>query len=74
LDEGFVATAMVACTLVAAPIMFVSAKLLSLQNVDPSDYIGELDTFLLDVSVLSKVLKNEIFNILSLLKVYFTLL
>jgi len=51
---------MLACTLFAAPIMFVSAKLLALQDVDPADYVQELDAFLLDVSVISKIIKEEV--------------
>jgi predicted permease len=51
-EPELVASAMVACTFVAAPIMFVSAKLMSLTDVDPKDYIDELDNFLLDISIL----------------------
>ena len=49
------AAAMVACTLFAAPIMFVSARLLSLTNVNPADYIAQLDTFLFDISAVGLV-------------------
>ncbi len=51
-EVDMTAAAMVACTFVAAPIMFVSARLLSLTNVNPADYIDELDGFLLDISIL----------------------
>ena len=47
------AMSMVICTFVSAPIMFISAKLLSLKNIDPSDYLKVLDPFLMDVSILS---------------------
>jgi hypothetical protein len=43
----------VACTLVSAPIMFISARLLSITSIDPADYINELDNFLLDISIVS---------------------
>lgn len=48
-----IAGSMVVCTFVSAPIMFISARLLSIRDINPSDYINELDNFLLDVSVLS---------------------
>lgn len=51
LDQDLIAFAMVACTVVAAPIMFVSAHLLSLTEIDPNDYIEDLDKFLLDLSI-----------------------
>lgn len=47
-----VASAMVMCTFLSAPIMFISARLLSIPNIDPSDYISELDNFLLDISII----------------------
>ena len=47
-----VANSMVFSTALAAPIMFVSAKLLSIDDLSPEDYIPELDQFLLDVSVI----------------------
>jgi hypothetical protein len=46
------ANAMVFSTAVAAPIMYISAKLLSITDINPADYIHELDRFLLDVSIL----------------------
>ena len=33
----------------AAPIMFISAKLLMVHNLDPSDYMDEIEYFLLDI-------------------------
>merc|ERR1719410_1806810 len=46
-----VAATITASTFMAAPLMFVTAKLLTLMNMDPRDYIDQLDLFLLDVSV-----------------------
>lgn len=34
-----IASAMVACTFVSAPLMFVSAKMITLQKLDPKGYI-----------------------------------
>ena len=51
-EQDLVATAMVACTFVAAPIMFMSARLLSITEINPKDYIEDLDRFLLDVSII----------------------
>ena len=45
-----IAKTITASTFIAAPLMFVTAKLLTLMNMNPGDYIVELDTFLLDVS------------------------
>ena len=53
LESDVMAMSMVICTFVSAPIMFISAKLLSLKNIDPSDYLKVLDPFLMDVSILS---------------------
>ena len=55
LDTDFIAPAMVACTFFSAPIMFISARLLSIKSIDPSDYINELDEFLLDISIVSLI-------------------
>lgn len=55
IDADLIANAMVACTFVAAPIMFISARLLSITNIDPSDYIQELDTFLFDISIIGLI-------------------
>ena len=42
LESDIIAAAMVACTFVSAPIMFISAKLLSLKNINPEDYLKVL--------------------------------
>jgi hypothetical protein len=42
---------MVACTFVSAPLMFISAKMISITNLKPSDYLKELDSFAFDISV-----------------------
>ena len=49
----FYYSAMVACTLMSAPMMFVSAQLLTITTINPNEYISLLDNFLLNISVLS---------------------
>ena len=44
---------MVVCTILSAPMMFVSAQLLTITSINPKDYIYYLDNFLLDISVLA---------------------
>ena len=46
-------SAMVVCTFLSAPMMFVSAQLLTITYISPKDYIYYLDNFLLDISVLA---------------------
>ena len=55
LDTDLIASGMVACTFISAPIMFISARMLSVKSFDPSDYINQLDTFLLDISIVRLV-------------------
>ena len=47
-----IAGTITASTFIAAPLMFVTAKLLTLMNMNPGDYIVQLDNFLLDVSIM----------------------
>jgi hypothetical protein len=42
---------MVACTFISAPLMFISAKMITINKLKPSDYLHELDSFALDVSI-----------------------
>lgn len=51
LDVDLIATAMVICTFVSSPLMFISAKMITLTNTDPVDYIVKLDAFTFDVSI-----------------------
>lgn len=46
---------MVACTFVAAPLTFVSARMVSLSAADPTDYIQLLDSFLIRVAIVGLV-------------------
>jgi hypothetical protein len=42
---------MVACTFISAPLMFISAKMITINKLKPSDYLHELDSFALDISI-----------------------
>lgn len=44
---------MVACTFVSAPLMFISAKMISITNLNPQDYLKELDGCAFDISATS---------------------
>ena len=46
---------MVACTFISAPLMFVSAKMITLTKTDPSQYMRQLNAFTLDVSIAGTV-------------------
>lgn len=50
-----IASAMVACTFISAPFMFVSAKMIAMTNIDPSKYINELEAFTFDISIISTI-------------------
>lgn len=49
------ASAMVACTILSAPLMFVSAKMITLTKLNPGDYVSDLDTFLLNMSIIGLI-------------------
>uniref|UniRef100_A0A6V7LQ70 DEP domain-containing protein n=1 Tax=Bracon brevicornis TaxID=1563983 RepID=A0A6V7LQ70_9HYME len=55
LDIDLIASAMVACTFISAPLMFVSAKLITAINkgVSPDNYARQLNTFSMDISAAS---------------------
>lgn len=40
---------MVACTFISGPIIFISSKMISLTNLQPSDFFPELETFSFDI-------------------------
>lgn len=61
-DVDLVASAMVACTFLSAPLMFISAKMLTLRNLHPSNYIQELDSFLFKISIVSIVATVSFFS------------
>lgn len=52
IDVDLIATAMVACTFISAPLMFVSAKMITITTCNPSEYVNQLDELTLDVSIL----------------------
>ena len=49
IEQDMVAGAITASTFLAAPLMFVSAKLLMVKNLNPADYMDQIDVFLFDV-------------------------
>ncbi|CAK9799087.1 Integral membrane protein GPR155 [Anthophora quadrimaculata] len=55
LEIDLIASAMVACTFLSAPLMFVSAKLISAVSTDitPANYARQLNIFSFDVSIAS---------------------
>ncbi|KAK9874359.1 hypothetical protein WA026_002709 [Henosepilachna vigintioctopunctata] len=55
IDIDLIASSMVACTFLSAPLMFISAKMISITSTDPSDYLKQLDTFTLDISIIGMV-------------------
>ncbi|XP_073989122.1 integral membrane protein GPR155 homolog anchor isoform X2 [Rhodnius prolixus] len=51
LDVDLIASAMVACTFISAPLMFISAKMVSVSNLSPKDFIPSLERFEFDLSI-----------------------
>lgn len=54
-DVELIASSMVACTFISGPIMFISSKMISLTNLDPTDYFTELESFAFDISTVGIV-------------------
>lgn len=50
-EVDLIASSMVASTFISAPLMFMSAKMIAIHNLSPSDYMAELDKFSLEISV-----------------------
>ncbi|GJQ85405.1 hypothetical protein Trydic_g10179 [Trypoxylus dichotomus] len=55
LDVDLIASAMVACTFISAPLMFVSAKMITLNDTDPAEYVKQLNNFTFDLSLVGLV-------------------
>ncbi|CAG9770867.1 unnamed protein product [Ceutorhynchus assimilis] len=55
IDVDLIASAMVACTFLSAPLMFISAKMITITNCNPTDYIKLLNQFTLDVSIVGVI-------------------
>lgn len=51
MEMDLVAASMVACTFISAPLMMVSAKMITLTNLNPKDYLNELSVVAFDISV-----------------------
>lgn len=54
-DVDLIASSMVASTFISAPLMFMSAKMIAIHNLSPSDYMAELDKFALEISIFAIV-------------------
>ncbi|XP_058126638.1 integral membrane protein GPR155 [Anopheles coustani] len=54
-DVDLVASSMVASTFISAPLMFISAKMITITNLTPADYLNELDKFSFDISIVAIV-------------------
>ncbi|XP_021697452.1 integral membrane protein GPR155 [Aedes aegypti] len=52
-DVDLIANSMVASTFISAPLMFISAKMITITNLNPSDYLNELDKFAFDISIVA---------------------
>lgn len=52
-DVDLIASSMVACTFISGPLMFISAKMISLTNLNPADYLHQLNEFAFDISIAS---------------------
>lgn len=50
-DVDLIASSMVACTFISGPIIFISAKMISLTNLQPSDFVHELERFSFDICI-----------------------
>nr|CAI5834013.1 unnamed protein product [Callosobruchus analis] len=55
IDVDLIASAMVVCTFVSAPLMFVSAKMITITSCNPSDYMKQLDAFTFDISIIGMI-------------------
>lgn len=62
---------MVVCTFVSAPLMFVSAKMITITNCNPSDYIKQLDLFTLDISIIGFIASTWVIVVFILTKKVF---
>lgn len=51
-DVDLIASSMVACTFISGPIIFISSKMISLTNLQPSDFFPELEAFSFDICVI----------------------
>ncbi|KAL7635357.1 UNVERIFIED_CONTAM: hypothetical protein RMT77_014424 [Armadillidium vulgare] len=61
-----IASGLVVCTFISAPIMFISAKMITLVSIKPEDYSGELEKFLFNVSVIGLICSVWVLIVFSL--------
>lgn len=55
LEVDLIASTMVASTFASAPLMFMSAKMIAIHDLSPSDYMNELDKFAFEISIVAIV-------------------
>lgn len=67
-DVDLIASSMVACTFISGPLLFISAKMISLTNLNPADFLNELDHFSFDISIAGIVACCWILLLFGLLK------
>lgn len=53
MEIDLIASSMVACTFISAPLMMISAKMITLTNLNPADYLHELVVVAFDISIAS---------------------
>lgn len=54
-DPDLIASSMVACTFISAPLMFISAKMIALTQLKPTDYLHELERFSFDLGIIALI-------------------
>ncbi|XP_046388292.1 integral membrane protein GPR155 [Ischnura elegans] len=70
LDVDLIASSMVACTFISAPLMFVSAKMITINKMNPDDYASELEFFTFDVAVVGLLFAIWVLAVFVLSKKY----
>ncbi|KAJ8917326.1 hypothetical protein NQ315_002348 [Exocentrus adspersus] len=68
IDVDLIASAMVVCTFVSAPLMFVSAKMITIASCDPSEYVKQLNSFTMDISIIGLIACLWVFLVFVLTK------
>lgn len=62
---------MVACTFISGPIIFISSKMISLTNLQPSDYFHELEHFSFDICTIAILMGIATLILFGVTKKYF---
>ena len=67
-QPDLIASSMVAVTFLSAPLMLISAKMITLVNINPLDYVKELESFLFHVSLVGVIASAWVIAIFLLTK------